>query len=120
MSIKNKREDLFDTSYPNFHFMWFLTVSYLVSFGLCLSLFAVALSPRKSEWSAACTMSGAALGLEIVVVFFLALFLLHRYGDFKKQQRMVLFGTLLAWYLCFLIVFILPLDVSTVSVAPAL
>ncbi|XP_051733098.1 G-protein coupled receptor-associated protein LMBRD2B isoform X1 [Ctenopharyngodon idella] len=58
-------------------------------------------------------MSGAALGLEIVVVFFLALFLLHRYGDFKKQQRMVLFGTLLAWYLCFLIVFILPLDVST-------
>uniref|UniRef100_A0A671VM28 LMBR1 domain containing 2b n=1 Tax=Sparus aurata TaxID=8175 RepID=A0A671VM28_SPAAU len=27
--------------------------------------------------------------------FFLALFLLHRYGDFKKQQRMVLFGTLL-------------------------
>lgn len=91
-----------------------------MSFGLCLSLFAVALSPRKSERSAACTMSGTALGLEIVVVFFLALFLLHRYGDFKKQQRMVLFGTLLAWYLCFLIVFILPLDVSTVSVAPAL
>uniref|UniRef100_A0A8C2GGT3 LMBR1 domain containing 2b n=1 Tax=Cyprinus carpio TaxID=7962 RepID=A0A8C2GGT3_CYPCA len=58
-------------------------------------------------------MSGAALGIEIVVVFFLALFLLQRYGDFKKQQRMVLFGTLLAWYLCFLIVFILPLDVST-------
>lgn len=87
---------------------------------LSISLFAVALSPRKSERSAACTMSGAALGIEIVVVFFLALFLLHRYGDFKKQQRMVLFGTLLAWYLCFLIVFILPLDVSTVSVAPAL
>uniref|UniRef100_A0A8C9SA03 LMBR1 domain containing 2a n=1 Tax=Scleropages formosus TaxID=113540 RepID=A0A8C9SA03_SCLFO len=62
-------------------------------------------------------MSGAALGIEIVVVFFLALFLLHRYGDFRKQQRMVLFGTLLAWYLCFLIVFILPLDVSTVSIA---
>ncbi|XP_065821873.1 G-protein coupled receptor-associated protein LMBRD2B-like [Labrus bergylta] len=60
-------------------------------------------------------MSGAALGIEIVVVFFLALFLLHRYGDFKKQQRMVLLGTLLAWYLCFLIVFILPLDISTVS-----
>ncbi|XP_077478387.1 G-protein coupled receptor-associated protein LMBRD2B [Stigmatopora argus] len=58
-------------------------------------------------------MSGAALGVEMVVVFFLALFLLHRYGDFGKQQRMVLFGTLLAWYLCFLIVFILPLDVTT-------
>ncbi|KAK5851452.1 hypothetical protein PBY51_023006 [Eleginops maclovinus] len=58
-------------------------------------------------------MSAAALGIQIVVVFFLALFLLHRYGDFRKQQRMVLFGTLLAWYLCFLILFILPLDVST-------
>uniref|UniRef100_A0A672IC51 LMBR1 domain containing 2b n=1 Tax=Salarias fasciatus TaxID=181472 RepID=A0A672IC51_SALFA len=58
-------------------------------------------------------MSGAVLAVEMLVVFFLALFLLHRYGDFRKQQRMVLFGTLLAWYLCFLIVFILPLDVST-------
>ncbi|XP_045141002.1 G-protein coupled receptor-associated protein LMBRD2 isoform X5 [Echinops telfairi] len=58
-------------------------------------------------------MSGAALGLEIVFVFFLALFLLHRYGDFKKQHRLVIIGTLLAWYLCFLIIFILPLDVST-------
>uniref|UniRef100_A0A673K437 LMBR1 domain-containing protein 2-B-like n=1 Tax=Sinocyclocheilus rhinocerous TaxID=307959 RepID=A0A673K437_9TELE len=59
-------------------------------------------------------MSGVALALEVVVVFFLALFLLHRYGDFRKQHRMVLFATLLAWFLCFLIVFILPLDVSTV------
>uniref|UniRef100_A0A3P8ZAS1 LMBR1 domain containing 2 n=1 Tax=Esox lucius TaxID=8010 RepID=A0A3P8ZAS1_ESOLU len=65
-------------------------------------------------------MSGAALGLEIVVVFVLALFLLHRYADFRKQQRMVLFGTLLAWYLCFLIVFILPLDISTVSTINAI
>uniref|UniRef100_A0A8C5C877 LMBR1 domain containing 2a n=1 Tax=Gadus morhua TaxID=8049 RepID=A0A8C5C877_GADMO len=58
-------------------------------------------------------MSVAALGVIVVGVFFLALYLLHRYGDFGKQQPMVLFGTLLAWYLCFLIVFILPLDVST-------
>ncbi|XP_062237824.1 G-protein coupled receptor-associated protein LMBRD2B-like isoform X2 [Platichthys flesus] len=58
-------------------------------------------------------MGGAALAVVVVVVFFLALYLLQRYGDLQKQQRMVLFGTLLAWYLCFLIVFILPLDVST-------
>ncbi|XP_028851846.1 G-protein coupled receptor-associated protein LMBRD2a isoform X2 [Denticeps clupeoides] len=58
-------------------------------------------------------MSGAALVVEVLVAFFLALFLLHRYGDFRKQQRMVLFATLLAWFLCFLIVFTLPLDVST-------
>ncbi|KAM4808748.1 G-protein coupled receptor-associated protein LMBRD2 isoform 2-T2 [Rhinophrynus dorsalis] len=58
-------------------------------------------------------MSGAALGIEIVFVFFLALFLLQRYGDFKKQHKLVIVATLLAWYLCFLIVFIIPLDVST-------
>ncbi|XP_055017544.1 G-protein coupled receptor-associated protein LMBRD2B-like isoform X2 [Boleophthalmus pectinirostris] len=58
-------------------------------------------------------MSGAVLAVVVVLVFFLALFLLHRYGDLKRQQRLVLLGTLLAWYLCFLIVFILPFDVST-------
>ncbi|XP_077378900.1 G-protein coupled receptor-associated protein LMBRD2B-like [Festucalex cinctus] len=58
-------------------------------------------------------MSGVALGLVLVAVFFLALGLLHRYGDLRKQQRMVLLGTLASWYLCFLIVFVLPLDVST-------
>ncbi|XP_041644364.1 G-protein coupled receptor-associated protein LMBRD2B-like [Cheilinus undulatus] len=58
-------------------------------------------------------MSGAVLAIVVVVVFFLALYLLQRYGDLRKQQRMVLLGTLLSWYLCFLIVFILPLDVST-------
>ncbi|XP_017269356.1 G-protein coupled receptor-associated protein LMBRD2B [Kryptolebias marmoratus] len=58
-------------------------------------------------------MSAAALSVVVVVVFFLALYLLQRYGDLLKQQRMVLLGTLLSWYLCFLIVFILPLDVST-------
>ncbi|XP_070760585.1 G-protein coupled receptor-associated protein LMBRD2a [Enoplosus armatus] len=58
-------------------------------------------------------MSGAALAVVVVVVFILALYLLQRYGDLRKQQRVVLLGTLLSWYLCFLIVFILPLDVST-------
>ncbi|XP_060617372.2 G-protein coupled receptor-associated protein LMBRD2 isoform X1 [Anolis sagrei] len=58
-------------------------------------------------------MSGAALGIEIVVVFFLALIILHRYGDFKKQHKLVIVATLLAWHLCFLMVFILPLDVTT-------
>uniref|UniRef100_H3DED4 LMBR1 domain containing 2 n=1 Tax=Tetraodon nigroviridis TaxID=99883 RepID=H3DED4_TETNG len=58
-------------------------------------------------------MSGAALAVVVVVVFFLAFFLLQRYGDLRKQHWMVLLGTLLSWYLCFLIIFILPLDVST-------
>ncbi|XP_043968324.1 G-protein coupled receptor-associated protein LMBRD2B-like isoform X1 [Gambusia affinis] len=58
-------------------------------------------------------MSAAGLCAVVVVVFFLAFYLLHRYGDLRKQHRLVLLGTLLSWYLCFLIVFILPLDVST-------
>ncbi|XP_033476515.2 G-protein coupled receptor-associated protein LMBRD2a [Epinephelus lanceolatus] len=58
-------------------------------------------------------MSGTALAVVVVVVFLLAVYLLQRYGDLRKQQRLVLLGTLLSWYLCFLIVFILPLDVST-------
>ncbi|XP_054905242.1 G-protein coupled receptor-associated protein LMBRD2B-like [Poeciliopsis prolifica] len=58
-------------------------------------------------------MSAAGLCAVVFVVFFLALYLLHRYGDLRKQHRLVLLGTLLSWYLCFLIVFILPLDVST-------
>ncbi|XP_061674304.1 G-protein coupled receptor-associated protein LMBRD2B-like isoform X2 [Syngnathoides biaculeatus] len=58
-------------------------------------------------------MSAVALGFVLVAVFFLALGLLHRYGDLRKEQRMVLLGTLASWYLCFLIVFVLPLDVST-------
>ncbi|XP_061472293.1 G-protein coupled receptor-associated protein LMBRD2 isoform X2 [Rhineura floridana] len=58
-------------------------------------------------------MSGAALGIEIVVVFILALIILHRYGDFRKQHKLVIVATLLAWHLCFLMVFLLPLDVTT-------
>ncbi|XP_051875424.1 G-protein coupled receptor-associated protein LMBRD2-like [Pristis pectinata] len=58
-------------------------------------------------------MSGAVLGIDIVAVFFLALLVLYRYADFRKQHRLVIVATLLAWYLCFLIVIILPLDVTT-------
>ncbi|KAM8865199.1 G-protein coupled receptor-associated protein LMBRD2B-like isoform 1-T2 [Synchiropus picturatus] len=58
-------------------------------------------------------MSAVALAIVVVVVFCLAFYLLQHYGDIWKQQWMVLFGTLLSWYLCFLIVFILPFDVST-------
>ncbi|XP_054587492.2 G-protein coupled receptor-associated protein LMBRD2B isoform X2 [Nothobranchius furzeri] len=58
-------------------------------------------------------MSAAAFSVVVFVVFLLALYLLQRYGDLRKQQRMVLLGTHLSWYLCFLIVFVLPLDVST-------
>ncbi|XP_069740640.1 G-protein coupled receptor-associated protein LMBRD2B isoform X2 [Narcine bancroftii] len=58
-------------------------------------------------------MSGVALAIDIVAVFVLAVLVLSRYADFRKQHCLVVVATLLAWYLCFLIVFILPLDVTT-------
>lgn len=60
-------------------------------------------------------MHGVALIVVIAAVFLLAFYLLQRYGDLRRQHWMVLSGTLLSWYLCFLIIFILPLDVSTVA-----
>lgn len=61
-------------------------------------------------------MSGVALGVDVLLALVLALVLLHRYGDVRKQQRVVLLATLLAWFLCFLIAFTIPLDVSTVNI----
>lgn len=88
--------------------------------GLHLSFLVLSAIVRPSAWPSdlgVCivTMHGAALIVVIVVVFFLAFYLLQRYGDLRRQHWMVLSGTLLSWYLCFLIIFILPLDVSTVS-----
>jgi len=51
--------------------------------------------------------------LELLVVFLAALLLLHSYGQIKKQHMMVTVATLVAWYFSMIIVFILPLDVSS-------
>uniref|UniRef100_A0AAR2KU57 Uncharacterized protein n=1 Tax=Pygocentrus nattereri TaxID=42514 RepID=A0AAR2KU57_PYGNA len=58
-------------------------------------------------------MSAWVLGLDVCGCALLAFLLLRRYGDLAKQHRMVLLATLLAWCLCFIIVFTIPLDVST-------
>ncbi|XP_022520563.2 G-protein coupled receptor-associated protein LMBRD2a [Astyanax mexicanus] len=58
-------------------------------------------------------MSVWVLVVDVCVCATLAFLLLRRYGDLAKQQRMVLLATLLAWCLCFIIVFTIPLDVST-------
>ncbi|KAI4887818.1 hypothetical protein NFI96_005377 [Prochilodus magdalenae] len=60
-------------------------------------------------------MGAWVLGLDVCGCALLAFLLLRRYGDLAKQHRMVLLATLLAWCLCFIIVFTIPLDVSTVS-----
>lgn len=45
-------------------------------------------------------------------MFLLTLCLLHQYGNWRKQHWLVTIAVFVAWYFSFLIVFILPLDVS--------
>ena len=60
-------------------------------------------------------MSVAPFTVEMIFVFLLTLCLLHQYGNWRKQHWLVTIAVFVAWYFSFLIVFILPLDVSAVS-----
>ena len=55
------------------------------------------------------------LTVESVILFVLAFYLLYRYGDIKRQNVFVTVLTLCIWFLSFFIVFLLPIDVSSVS-----
>lgn len=57
-------------------------------------------------------MSAGPLVVEIICTCFLAAYLLHRYGNLRKQHVLVTLFTFIAWYFSFMIIFILPLDVS--------
>jgi hypothetical protein len=57
---------------------------------------------------------GPLLG-EVVFTFCLAASILYKYGNWKKQNALVTLAVLIAWYFSFLIIFVLPLDVSSVS-----
>lgn len=52
---------------------------------------------------------------EICFTFVLAAFLLHRYGNFTQHHLLVTVSVFVAWYFSFIIIFILPLDVSTTA-----
>ena len=54
--------------------------------------------------------------IEIISAFILAATLLYRYGDCYRNHILVTVSVLTAWYFSFVIMFILPLDVSSVSV----
>ncbi|XP_012941746.1 G-protein coupled receptor-associated protein LMBRD2 [Aplysia californica] len=57
-------------------------------------------------------MSAGPLVVEIICTCALAAYLLHRYGDLKKQHFLVTAACFIAWYFSLMIIFILPLDVS--------
>lgn len=60
-------------------------------------------------------MGYGSLGFQLVSVFFATLFLLHRYGNWRKQHVFVTVSTFVGWYFSFLIVLLLPLDIAIVS-----
>ena len=62
-------------------------------------------------------MSAAPFTVEMIFVFLLTLCLLHQYGNWRKQHWLVTTAVFISWYFSFLIVFILPLDVSGVSLS---
>lgn len=51
--------------------------------------------------------------LEAVLSLLLAVYLLWKYGDIRKQNPLVSVSTLLVWFLSFFIIFVLPVDVSS-------
>lgn len=61
-------------------------------------------------------MSVGPLVTEIVFAFILAASILYRYGNWFRHHIFVTLSVLLAWYFSFLIIFVLPLDVSSVSI----
>lgn len=60
-------------------------------------------------------MSVQIFGAEVIFAFILSIVLLNRYGNLKTQNIVVTISVLIAWYFSLLIIFILPIDISLVS-----
>lgn len=58
-------------------------------------------------------MSAGPLIVDIIVAFILAAGLLYRYGNWQRHHFLVTLAVLISWYFSLLIVFVLPLDVSS-------
>lgn len=60
-------------------------------------------------------MSYGPIVSNLICSFLLAAFVLYRYGNWFRHRIIVTLVVLLAWYFSLLIIFILPLDVMSVS-----
>ncbi|KAK7868492.1 hypothetical protein R5R35_001901 [Gryllus longicercus] len=58
-------------------------------------------------------MSFGPLLTDVIVTFCVAASVLYRYGNWMKHHIVVTIAVLVAWYFSFLIIFVLPLDVSS-------
>lgn len=76
---------------------------------LCLNVYVV-MEEGKSRVSAPLILL-----IEFALALLLSVLLLHKYGNFRKQNPLALGFTLAVWFLSFVIVCLLPVDVSSVS-----
>jgi len=58
-------------------------------------------------------MSVGPLAVEILVAGLVSAFFLHQYGNWRKQHLLTTIAAFISWYFSFLIIVILPLDVSS-------
>lgn len=55
------------------------------------------------------------LTIEILITFVLSAFVLHRYGNWMNQNVITTVSVFIAWFFSFIVIFILPLDISTTT-----
>ncbi len=60
-------------------------------------------------------MSSGVFVFDVVVTLAMSSWLLFRYGDWMRHRVAVTVAVLVAWYFSFLIIFVLPLDVSSTT-----
>ena len=60
-------------------------------------------------------MGFGVFGVELVAVFILVCFLLHRHGNVMTLHPAVTVSVLITWFFSFVIIFVVPMDVSNVS-----
>jgi len=61
-------------------------------------------------------MSAVLLSVNVVVVFCFTAFIHFHYSDWRKHRILVTLTTFVSWYFPFMIVFVMPIDVSSVSI----
>jgi hypothetical protein len=59
-------------------------------------------------------MSVGIILVEVIGLFLVVAYLLHQYSDLRKQNLLVLIAVFISWYFSFMIVVLLPLDISLV------
>eukprot|EP00117_Sycon_ciliatum_P048535 scpid38262/ scgid34546/ LMBR1 domain-containing protein 2 len=55
---------------------------------------------------------GLFFAFEIIVVFLISLYLIHKYGNWRKDHWGTTLSVLTTWFLCFAVIFVLPSDIS--------